>query len=303
MTGRGGKGGSAFVGREAEFSELADGLDQAIEGHGQGFLVLGDPGIGKTRLASEVAGHAGSAGALALWGRCWEAGGAPPFWPWTEVLRAAAAADGDPEEPPLLSESKPGGSVRERADPARARFEVFDSVGSYLRRLAVRRPVLVVLDDLHAADLPSLLLLEFLLGGGLRQSRVAVIALSREQELRRSEHLKDAAGRVRRLCRTLRLSGLRRDEVAALIEQRVSTQPRADVVDAIHEATEGNPLFVEELSALVAQGVAVSESVVVPEGIRETIGLRSHHSRPRSSRCCRSAPSSAGSSTSDSWNK
>ena len=80
---------AALVGREREFATLTARLDRAIAGQGGIVLVAGEPGIGKTRLAEELAATARERGARVLWGRCYEGEGAPAFWPWVEVLRAA----------------------------------------------------------------------------------------------------------------------------------------------------------------------------------------------------------------------
>src|SRR5215208_5758462 len=78
-----------FVGRDAELSVLSEALDAAAAGRGRMALVAGEPGIGKTRLAEELAAVARRRGVRVLWGRCYEGEGAPAFWPWVEVLRAA----------------------------------------------------------------------------------------------------------------------------------------------------------------------------------------------------------------------
>src|SRR5918993_3229490 len=86
---RGGTG-RAFVGRDRELADLVAGLDDAIGGRVRLVLVAGEPGIGKTWLAEHLAEHAAKRGARVLWVRCWEGGGAPPFWPWAQLLRALA---------------------------------------------------------------------------------------------------------------------------------------------------------------------------------------------------------------------
>src|SRR5258706_7888535 len=77
-----------FYGRERELAELRSGLAEALSRRGRFFLVSGEPGIGKTRLLTELANLSAEVGAKAFWGRCWEAGGAPAYWPWIQILRA-----------------------------------------------------------------------------------------------------------------------------------------------------------------------------------------------------------------------
>src|SRR5947199_8029391 len=79
--------GSIFVGRRRELAELRAGLEDAVTGRGRLFLVVGEAGVGKTRLVEELAREATERTGVALWGRCWEGAGAPPYWPWIQVLR------------------------------------------------------------------------------------------------------------------------------------------------------------------------------------------------------------------------
>src|SRR5260370_4100554 len=87
----------SFVGRERELAELSVGLDDVSAGHGRLFLLSGEPGIGKTRLAEEISSDAAARGMRVLWGRCWEGGGAPSYWPFIQILRACTA-DRDGED-------------------------------------------------------------------------------------------------------------------------------------------------------------------------------------------------------------
>ena len=167
---------AAFVGRQRELSELAGALHDAAGGQGRLFLLTGEPGIGKSRLAEELARHARAQGAHVLIGRCWEAGGAPAFWPWVQSLRSYLRVD-DRDE--LVSELGPGAAevaailpelyelipgLRQPAAPESegARFRLFHATAEFLRRASEKRPLVLILDDLHAADTPSLLLLQFL---------------------------------------------------------------------------------------------------------------------------------------------
>jgi DNA-binding SARP family transcriptional activator len=128
----------AFVGRERELQLLVAGLEDALAGRGRLFLVLGGAGAGKTRLADEVASRAKRRGARILWGRSWEEGDAPPYWPWVQAIRTSVP------------------------DAGRALLpELFDATAAFLCKAAAAQPLVIVLDDLHAADPESLLLLEF----------------------------------------------------------------------------------------------------------------------------------------------
>ena len=186
-----------FVGRERGAADALLGCARdARDGRGGVFLVSGEPGIGKTRLADEVAAHARDHGHAVLRGRCWEAGGAPAYWPWVQLLRActrslepdqlrACVGSGGPELAELLPELRevlgdiPRPVVR---DPEALRFRLFDAVDVLPGRVAAtERPLLVVLDDLHAADEPSLLLLRFL-AGAIGDSRVLVLGAYRDTE-------------------------------------------------------------------------------------------------------------------------
>jgi eukaryotic-like serine/threonine-protein kinase len=99
---------TSFVGRMRELDELNGGLEGALAGHGRLFLISGEPGIGKTRLAEQLATHASERHALVIWGRCWEGSGAPAYWPWIQILRSCVCDQGFsrsdlmPDSEPLL---------------------------------------------------------------------------------------------------------------------------------------------------------------------------------------------------------
>jgi DNA-binding SARP family transcriptional activator len=151
-----------LVGRHNELALLEAGLDDAAAGRGRLFVVVGDAGSGKTRLADELASRAKERGVRILWGRGWHGGGAPAYWPWRQALRDAGEALTEPE----------------RNDDA-ARFQFFEAVTDTLRAKTAEQPLLLVLDDLHAADENSLLLLEFV-ASELPEMAALVLALSRE---------------------------------------------------------------------------------------------------------------------------
>ena len=151
-------GESDLVGRDAELSLLDRRVTEAADGRGGMVLLAGEPGIGKSCLADEAARLARNRGFRVVWGRCRETEGAPPFWPWTQILRGVLAGSGitAPADLQPLLDSRP------QAGRDADRFQLFDAVTTLLLDRAHHQPLLVVLDDLHRADHSSLLLLEFL---------------------------------------------------------------------------------------------------------------------------------------------
>jgi hypothetical protein len=170
-------------------------------------------------------------------------------------------------------------------DPETARFRLFDSTAAFLRRAAVREPLVLVLDDLHAADTPSLIMLQFL-ARELAETRILIVAAYRDVELARGSPLMQTLVALRRepVTRALPLSGLARDDVAQFIRLTAGTDAPASLVNAINAQTEGNPLFLGEVVRLLKQegrftatGEAMSPRLGIPQGVREAISLRLGH--------------------------
>ena len=286
-----------LLGRERELDALCAGLEEAIAGHGRLFLISGEPGIGKSRLLDEFARHASSMGVRVLPGRCWEAGGAPAYWPWCQSIRAyvrtcdtellaselGSGASDVAELVPEVRERLAGVPAPSRSrDPDTARFRLFDSTTAFLRRVAVREPLVLVLDDLHAADAPSLILLQFL-ARELAETRILVLAGYRDTELARASALTLTLVALRResVTRALPLAGLARDDVAHFIRLTTGIDAPESLVSAINAQTEGNPLFLGEVVRLLEQegrltatGEGMSPRLGIPQGVREAISLR-----------------------------
>ena len=293
-------GTGTLVGRDRELTELRLGLEGALAGRGRLFMVAGDPGVGKTSLADAIGTEAVAAGATVLWGRAWGGGGAPSYWPWLRILRrlaserdmAEALAALGPEAigrltrlipslaraPEHLAAAADDSGEPEPGESDAARFQLFDAITSLLRAAAAQSPLVVILDDLHGADHPSLLLLGFL-AVHVRDSAILVVGTYREAEARLDPQLAATLGDIIRHGQRLPLRGLREADVAAVVEHVAGRRPPDRVVRAIHEATEGNPFFVDEVVRLLsAEGrlddpadVAV---VRIPDGVRETIRHR-----------------------------
>jgi predicted ATPase len=287
----------SFVGRARELAELEEGLHDAIEGRGRLFLISGEPGIGKTRLADELADRAAARGVKVLWGRCWEGDGAPANWPWIQVVRALAAGT----EPatlrsqvgagaPYLSQLVPeigaeGLLPAASASPESARFHLFDAVTTLLKRASAHAPLMLVLDDFHAADLPSLRLLQFL-ARDLREARLLAFVTYRDSEMQARATAGEIVADLIRQGRAVHLQGLSEPDVARLIEGTNGAVPTARLVSAVHGTTEGNPFFIEEmLRHLVESGAIIEregrwttdrppDALGLPAGVREVVGQR-----------------------------
>jgi DNA-binding SARP family transcriptional activator/DNA polymerase III delta prime subunit len=279
------RGVGVFVGRERELEELLASLEDTFAGRGRLILVGGEPGIGKTRLAGELASHAAGRGARVLSGRCWEAGGAPAYWPWVQPLRAYLRAS-DPEAVraqlgrgapdiaqmlPEVRELVPDLAPPPSLESEGARFRLFDATASFLRNAARAKPLVLVLDDLHAADTPSLLLLQFL-AGELADAKVLIVGTYRDIELRPDHALVSTLAELQRHETTQRmpLEGLTKLDVSRFIELTAHLHPAEALAAAIHGQTEGNPFFVDEVvKLLVAEGRL--EDVEDPSAARATI--------------------------------
>jgi class 3 adenylate cyclase len=288
--------GGVFVGREAQVHELRGGLEDALSGKGRIQLLVGEPGIGKTRTAEELATYATLRGAQALWGRCYEGEGAPAYWPWVQIIRAYAH---DREPKTLLSEMGPGAAdiaevvseLRERLpglpappqlDAEEARFRLFDSITNFLRNASSQQPIVLIVDDLHWADKPSLLLLQFLTRE-LEGSRLLVLGTYRDVEVGRQHPLEETLAELARnpRCSRVLLRGLSEPDVARFIEFSAGQTPPAALVQAVYRETEGNPFFVHEVVRLLQAdgrldrpGDVASWSVEIPQGVRQVIGRR-----------------------------
>jgi tetratricopeptide (TPR) repeat protein len=287
--------GTVFVGRERELAELDVALDAAVQGRGQIVLLVGEAGIGKTRTADELAARARRRNCRVLFGRCYEGDGAPAYWPWVQMIRAYAegrdvealaaemgahAAD-IVQIVPALRDRLPDTAAASVLGPEQARFRLFDGVTAFFKTAARRQPLVLVLDDLHWADKPSLLLLTFL-ARELSDGHLLVVGTYREEEIGRRHPLGAALGELNRCQSFLRvvLRGLEVEDIARFIELSVGEEPQPDLVAAVSEETEGNPFFVTEIVRLLAseggltRDGAFSGRVPLPHGVREVIGRR-----------------------------
>lgn len=247
---------SSIVGRRHEIERLTRAVAHAADGSGSLWFLTGEAGIGKSCLAEEMARLARDQGMRTFWGRCWEAGGAPAYWPWVQILRAIlrTARPGEldamlPQLAQMLPELRETHGVHEAAEvaPERARFELMDAVGHVLSEVAAECPTVIILEDLHVADVSTVLLLDFL-AASVRNQALVIVGTFRETEL-----AKAACGaqllRTTQQGQRLALGRLSADDIAEFLDG-TNTSPDSELAESLHRVTEGHPLFLVEVGRL-----------------------------------------------------
>src|ERR1700758_5553413 len=220
-------GPGPFVGRGSELERLFAAWQTALAGATNAVLIAGEPGVGKTRLAGEWSRQAYEQGALVIYGRCDEDLGAP-YQPFAEALRSLVPCLGtgalrglrgvEALLPlvPGLTEVLPDLAAPTRADPDTERYALFDAVVALLEIASTGAPVVLVLDDLHWAAKPTLLLLRHLLRFGDRD-RVQIVGTYRSTDLDRTHPLAATLADLHRdgTASRIQLSGLDEDDAIA----------------------------------------------------------------------------------------
>jgi hypothetical protein len=275
----------SLFGRRPELERVEGALENLDQGRGSLVFLVGEPGIGKTSLAEEVGAQASRRGVGVAWGRSWDAGGAPAYWPWTQILeRLLAGRELDPLIEVLADSASALRALvpafRSRVPPAaaepepeRARFALFQAMATLLRWRTATEPLLLVLDDLHAADHASLLLLEFL-ARDLRNLRLILLGCYRDVEADPAPEIAATLTRTAREGTRLLLRRLDHSETAAMVEQAAGDLG-TEAIRAVFEATRGNPLFISETVRLIASEPDTSAGHVrVYFGVREVIRRR-----------------------------
>ncbi|MBB5961328.1 helix-turn-helix transcriptional regulator [Planomonospora venezuelensis] len=247
-----------FVGREAELAGLGESFEQARKNAAAAVLLGGEAGVGKTRLVTCFAERASADGAHVLTGGCVELSTEGlAYAPFTAVLRQLVREQGSDEVAALLPDGaardlarllpefgEPGGD----AESETARARLFEQILTLLERLAERRPVVLVIEDIHWADRSSRDLIAFL-SRNLRTAPVLMVLTYRSDDLHRQHPLRPVLAELGRVDGVLRLDlpRLTRDEVAAQMAGILGTTPEFAKVGRVYERSEGIPLFVEAL--------------------------------------------------------
>jgi DNA-binding SARP family transcriptional activator len=280
-------GAGPFVGRGRELEGLVSSWETALAGGTHAVLIAGEPGVGKTRLAGEWSRQAYQLEAIVLYGRCDEDLGAP-YQPFAEALRSLMPCVGTSRLRgmrgieallplvPGLAEVLPDLAAPTRADPDTERYALFDAVVALLEVASTGAPVVLILDDLHWAAKPTLLLLRHLLRFGDR-ARVQIVGTYRSTDLDRSHPLAAMLADLHRdagsgTANRIHLSGLDEDDVTAYVTEVGYNDE--ELARALASVTGGNPFFLIEALRHVDETGGVWDPTTLPQGVRETVSRR-----------------------------
>jgi class 3 adenylate cyclase len=300
-----------FVGRDAELRRLEAAFDGAISGSGNLIMVVGEPGIGKTSVCEQLSTYVSLRGGRTLVGHCYEEGSLSlPYLPFVEALRSYVM---DREQSDLKRELGSGAAevarivseVRDRLeveagpqlDPAEERYRLLQAVTGFLRSASVAQPILIVLEDLHDADRGTLDMLTHL-ARNLAGARLLIVGTYRDVEVDRTHPLSGALVELRRGVQFDRvlLRGLNADEVRRMLSAIAGQEVQWGLAEAVHRQTEGNPLFVQEVTRYLAEEGLVKQTddrwrstteqlaLSIPEGLRDVIGKRLSRLSPECNR-------------------
>ncbi|MER7245101.1 AAA family ATPase [Kribbella sp. NPDC000426] len=240
------------VGRRRELGTLAGLLDEVERGRGQGALLIGDAGIGKSTTAAAFADTARERGYVVAWGRCPETE-TLPYWPWRQAFRALGLSTVLPD------------------DPGTGRTGVFAAVADQLATATAEYPALIILEDLHLADGPALALLPFVVGL-LPELRCLLLITSRDNAVDVAEPAAEALRALPPSFVRIPLSGLDREATGQLVTQVLGQDTDLAYADVVHDRTGGNPFFVQELARWhAARGTTSTET---PTGVRQVLERR-----------------------------
>ena len=288
ITGTGQRPAALVVGRESEKKILTEAYQEAQQNCGNIALIRGEPGIGKSCLASTFAEEIKNEETWVVYGQCHETLGSPPFWPWLQILKTLQLIDDNQDlSPAAIFESLVASETQQQnrlsslftGDGGTEQFLLFSKIANILSQYASQKTLVLVIDDLHWADRSSLLLLSHLCRK-LSQQAILVIGTYRDIEITRKHPLFESLGEINRLTtlRRIQLKGLSEEDVSGYIENTVSETLPPGILKSLYEKTEGNPLFVSEVARMLQQEksnlVSNQWIVEIPEGIQEAVGRR-----------------------------
>jgi tetratricopeptide (TPR) repeat protein len=289
-----------FVGRENELGLMLNVWTRATGGKRQLIFLAGEPGIGKTRLALEFGHRRDSEGATILAGRSDEEA-LVPYQPFVEALNWYARVCPEPELRAQLAAIGGGAELGQMLpelmrritdlpilQPMNAegqRYHLFEAVAALLAQASARRPMVVILDDLHWADKPTLLMLRHVVRAS-DAANFCVVGTYRESELARTHPLAEMLVDLRREQMVTRISlrGLDGPETRVLVNTLAGPDVSPRLASLVMDSTDGNPFFIAEMLKHLSETGALARlrgtssfgasDLGLPEGIKEVIGRR-----------------------------
>jgi hypothetical protein len=279
-----------FVGRGRVMELLGSAIERVLVGQGQCVLLSGEAGIGKTRTLGELAIKARARGFSVFEGAAYDGGGAPPFWPWIEVLRAAHRElplalwqgylpAGCQALPRLVPELFPALAPMTDSDAQARRFQLFDELTRFVAAISADAPLLIMVDDVHWADPATVELLAHAARALAKQPVLLAVSM-REGDAPASEPHAEAIGRLSRHARRISLRGFSPPEISELLGVlHGPSDSDAACAQILAERTQGNPFFIRQmLELLLQQGqkpdVVSLNTLEAPPAVRHVIKQR-----------------------------
>ena len=257
-----------FVGREQEVKQLERAFDGALSGQGALFMVVGEPGIGKTTITEQLSTYVGMRGGMSLVGHCYEEGSLSlPYLPFVEAMRSYVVkqdreqlttqlGSGAGDVARIVSEVRDRVAVEPSAtsSPEEERFRLFQAVASFLRNASGAQALCIVLEDLHDADKGTMEMLVHL-ARNLAGARILLVGTYRDVEVDRTHPLSAALAELRRVesFQRIPLRGLSPDEVQRMLSNIAGQEVLYVLAEAVYRQTEGNPLFIQEVIRYAAE--------------------------------------------------
>lgn len=285
-----------FIGRRAQYERLEHWLGAALRGQGSLVLLAGEPGVGKTRLATELAREARDRGSLILMGRAFETEGLPPYSAVTDALRPFVASSSPDDLRRLLAEDAsvvanvlpelrhllPELTEPPATGPDAERFRLFDGITAFLLKLARETPLVFILDDMHWADRATIHFTQHLMRR-VASAPLLLVMTYRDMEVADDHPLTALVAELERGTSGERVvvGSLSREDAASLVADIVGDTPAKEVTDALYAAAAGNPFFTEELVRHIrAQGYSLLDATgapsqwLVPDSVRHVLRRR-----------------------------
>jgi DNA-binding CsgD family transcriptional regulator len=279
-----------IFGRQRELTQLTQILDDAIASSTQLTLLVGEPGIGKTRLVEELAEIATGKNVTVAWGACLDGGGAPPHWPWIQILESlnrqleggiAALQSASIEKlapllPELGLETPTSGKTTNPTNQTDEEFGIGRAIREVISRTASQNPLLLIIEDVHWSDEASLATIN-LLANSIRDLPILILITYRDTDVSRTHALASILPSLTRAPNATRIPivGLESDDIGTMLTELAGDSAEEIQANDIATRTGGNPFFIREIAAALENSKDNdSADTTIPEGIREAIGRR-----------------------------